>query len=239
MKDQGRGNSAVPGAQFRTGRFWGAVIIFPAHRDSLCPFPFPHSEEFVLSFTQPRDCISRLHLLKPSPRAQRHTCPWSLPRLQVRGLPALPGPPCGRGAPAPPDRLSAIPASAISPPGPAPDLSTPLSGPARPFLAGRRPLASQLASLGRLQAGQACSGTRGGGGRRRRPEGGALPRLGVLTQPAASLTTAARARRQTKAGTEPLGTPARADRTTTPRRLRASPSPVPWRPRLPRALWET
>lgn len=91
-----------------------------------------------------------------------------------------------------------FPASAISPPGPAPDLSTPLSGPARPFLAGRRPLASQLASLGRLQAGQACSGTRGGGGRRRRPEGGALPCLGVLTQPAASLTTAAHARRQTK-----------------------------------------
>lgn len=132
-----------------------------------------------------------------------------------------------------------FPASAISPPGPAPDLSTPLSGPARPFLAGRRPLASQLASLGRLQAGQACSGTRGGGGRRRRPEGGALPCLGVLTQPAASLTTAAHARRQTKAGTEPLGTPARVDRTTTPRRLRARPSPVPWRPRLPRALWET
>ena len=111
------GSLPYPGHSFRTGRFWGTVIIFPAHRNSLCPFPFPHSEEFVLSFTQPRDCTSRLHLLKPSPRAQRHTCPWSLPRLQVRGLPALPGPPCGTGAPAPPDRLSAIPASAISPPG--------------------------------------------------------------------------------------------------------------------------
>lgn len=150
-----------------------------------------------------------------------------------------PGPALRQTGPCSSRQTLPFPASAISPPGPAPDLSTQLSGPARPFLAGRRPLASQLASLGRLQAGQACSGTRGGGGRRRRPEGGALPCLGVLTQPAASLTTAARARRQTKAGTEPLGTPARVDRTTTPRRLRASPSPVLWRPRLPRALWET
>lgn len=139
------------------------MLVFPAHRDSPCPFPCPYSEESVLSFTQPRDCISRLHLLTPSPRAQRHTCPWSLPRLQVPGLPALPAPPCGRGAPAPPDRLSAIPASATSPPGPAPGLSAALSGPARPFLAGRRPVASQPASPGRLQAGQACSGREGVG----------------------------------------------------------------------------
>ncbi|KAL0615773.1 UPF0764 protein C16orf89 [Plecturocebus cupreus] len=184
-----------------------------------------------------------------SPRTRGRPVPASCPRGSPHGGPgSLPRPPHSH-APAPWALL--LSADAVLPPrAPDPPCSPEPRHPALrstgPCSADRRPLRSQPAFLG-SRALQAWSlprrplvqlgHTEGPG---RRPDGAAPPHPGALTRPAASLTAAARAGRQTKAGAEPAAAPAPApaDRTTTPRSLRANPPAGgrgPRQPRLPKS----
>lgn len=191
--------SEPPGDSFKIRRFWVGVMIFST---SLNPIrAFFHSPPGMACPFSHLPSLERLHvpcLLKPSPQARGtpayghplpclhgagpSTCPdlWSCGR---RGLcssgPTLPPasgaqacPACWTSAPRSPGQLDpSLPAADRSPRGWPPSAT----GPARPAQG------------------------RGGGGarsaRERRHAGMAPTRLGALTRPAASLTTAARARR--------------------------------------------
>ena len=188
---------------FRIRRFWGGVIIFSAHLNPLCPFLFSTQRSLsFLPFTRLREtALFSCPSLKPSLRAPGHTCLWSPPPAS-RGAGPCPTPgralrrrdPCSsrqtlpsrlRSAPTPkPPRLCAL------------GLSTPFSGPAGPFPAGRRPLPSQLPALG-SPSWPGLLRAAGGSGTAACRRGPASP---GPTDPAGGLTHRSGARPQTDKG---------------------------------------
>ena len=224
------------------------MIIFSAHLNPLCPFLFSTQRSLsFLPFTHLREtALFSCPSLKPSLRAPGHTCLWSPPPAS-RGAGPCPTPgrtlrrrdPCSSRQTLP-SRLRSAPTPKPPRAGSARWASAPLSLVQLDLFLRAADLSPRSCLPWGVQAGQACSGPQGARGPR--PAGGAPPPPGLRTRPAASLTAAARARRQTKADNDPSAAPARAARTTTPRRLRVSLSggwAAPRRPRLPRALWET
>lgn len=228
------------------------MIIFSAHLNPLCPFLFSTQRSLsFLPFTHLREtALSPVRLLKPSPRAPGHTCLWSPPPASRGAGPcSTPGravrrrDPCSyrqtlhsrlRSAPTrkPPGRPCAL------------GLSTPFSGPAGPFPAGRRPLPSQLAALGSPSWPGLLKAAGGSGTAACRRGPASLGR----TDPAGGLTHRSGARPQTDKGRQrALRSAGASGQDYNSQEAPREPErgwggggwAAPRRPRLPRVLWET